>query len=311
MDSTSCVFYTYIYLDPRKSGNYQFGNYTFEYEPFYVGKGKGRQFILHLVQAKNKNNDAWDVDNPYKFRKIRKILKEGFEIIKDKHILKVEINLQEQDAYDLEIWFVWAIGRSDLKLGPLTNLNDGGIGSFNPAKIVRIKKSLSMKGESHWAYGTHPSDETRKKLSDALKGKNNPMYGRRWIDIELEKLSLCKRGDKNSFYGKVHTKESIDKISKSAKGRTPWNKGIPRTEEEKKKMSESHKGKTNSPETRKKLSDALKGRFGTMYGKHHSSEAREKMSRSQKGRKHNSETIEKMKESRRKYLLEKQEEKHN
>lgn len=32
-------FYVYIYFDPRKSGKYKYGKYTFGYEPFYVGRG--------------------------------------------------------------------------------------------------------------------------------------------------------------------------------------------------------------------------------------------------------------------------------
>ena len=45
-------FYTYIYLDSRKSGNYVYGEYVFNFEPFYVGKGKYEQYTSHLRIAK-------------------------------------------------------------------------------------------------------------------------------------------------------------------------------------------------------------------------------------------------------------------
>lgn len=43
--------YVYIYLDPRKQGNYKYENYFFDYEPFYVGKGCKNRLYAHLKEA--------------------------------------------------------------------------------------------------------------------------------------------------------------------------------------------------------------------------------------------------------------------
>ena len=50
-------FYVYVYTDPRKdNGPYKYGEYEFEYEPFYVGKGIGNRKNNHLNEAtKNLN----------------------------------------------------------------------------------------------------------------------------------------------------------------------------------------------------------------------------------------------------------------
>lgn len=39
-------YYVYCYLDPRKEGVYVFGEYQFDYEPIYVGKGKGQRTLV-------------------------------------------------------------------------------------------------------------------------------------------------------------------------------------------------------------------------------------------------------------------------
>lgn len=54
-------FYVYLYLDPRKPGNYSYQiddkTYHFDYEPFYVGEGKGERMYDHLREShQNKKN---------------------------------------------------------------------------------------------------------------------------------------------------------------------------------------------------------------------------------------------------------------
>uniref|UniRef100_UPI0037511A01 LEM-3-like GIY-YIG domain-containing protein n=1 Tax=Acinetobacter sp. TaxID=472 RepID=UPI0037511A01 len=44
-------YYVYIFLDPRKSGYFSYGDLNFVFEPFYVGKGKDNRFKRHLNKS--------------------------------------------------------------------------------------------------------------------------------------------------------------------------------------------------------------------------------------------------------------------
>ncbi len=73
------IFYTYIYLDPRKFGVYEYGNYKFDAEPFYVGKGKDDRYLFYIHEAKS--HSIKYVGNKHIYYKIKKILKVGLEPI--------------------------------------------------------------------------------------------------------------------------------------------------------------------------------------------------------------------------------------
>jgi len=170
-------FYVYAYLDPRKPGQYTYGEYIFNYEPFYVGKGgTPRQIKRHLFESVSKGH------NPLKTNKIKKIISLNFHPI----IIKIKDTITEQEAFILEHKLITTIGRIDLKKGPLTNLVDGFYGGK-----------------------ANPSEEVRKKLGKATKGKTyEEIYGN-------EKAKELKKSRIESNNKRTLSKKSKNKISNS------------------------------------------------------------------------------------------------
>lgn len=164
-------------------------------EPFYVGKGKSNRW-------KKLNREY----NPHFTRIINKC-PIAVNILHD--------NLDEQMAFDLEVWYIWQY--RDVIGYDLCNINDGGEGQ-------------SLCGELNPMYGKPCSDERKKNISESRKG----MF----------------IGEDNPFYGKHHTNEARDKISKANKGKLSGknnpNYGKQFSKETRKKMSESQSGKNHS-----------------------------------------------------------------
>jgi DNA-binding XRE family transcriptional regulator len=119
-------FYIYIYLDPRKYKKYIYGEYKFDYEPFYVGKGKNGRYKVKYGRTLIFKN------------KINKIKKLKLEPV----IIKLFENLSEEESLNKEIELIDKIGRIDLGTGPLINKTIGGDGvsgyKFSEEKIERI-----------------------------------------------------------------------------------------------------------------------------------------------------------------------------
>lgn len=176
-------FYVYVYLDTRKVGKFNYGKFNFEYEPFYVGKGKNKRCEEHLWKSRLNSSC-------YKSRKINKIIQQGYTPI----ILKLAENLNENEAFQLEKELILIIGRNDIGIGPLTNLTNGGEGISGLIKTEIHRKNLSIS-----AIGRKNSEEAKQKISESLKGK----IGRNT--------------------GNKHTEETKNKISKSKLGKISWN----------------------------------------------------------------------------------------
>ena len=130
--------YVYVYLDPRKPGEYVYGKYKFNYEPFYIGKGSRNRMYSH-INIKSLNCDK----NKHKANRIKLLLFNNFDL-HDEFINKISDNLSIKDAFDLEIKLISLIGRSDLRTGPLLNMSEGGEGGDNSHNINYDSKECEL-----------------------------------------------------------------------------------------------------------------------------------------------------------------------
>jgi len=170
------IYYVYIILDTRKPGEYKYEDLSFEYEPFYVGRGKGNRIKTTLTEGNN-----------YKLKKINKIKEEKGEVL----VIKLYDNLSFDKSQQLEIDTISKIGRYDLNEGKLLNFTDGGEGRKNIiiSDETRKKMRKARMGVDPWNKGKSPSDETRKKISKSLSGENNFNYGKHFSEEHKKKLS--------------------------------------------------------------------------------------------------------------------------
>ena len=202
--------YVYVLLDSRKPGywSYSVENHEveFEYEPFYVGKGCGSRLTTHVKET---------LSNPElktrKHQKIRSILKTGTVVPK-----KVVLNLNSEEALELETYFIESIGRVESG-GPLVNLTSGGDGLSNPSLETREKIGQASRGRT-------VSESTREKLRSNWVNKysllQRIMMKRGCTEEEAQQVLVgvnATRSEKMKKY--VHTPETRLKISLANSGK--------------------------------------------------------------------------------------------
>lgn len=170
------VYYVYVLLDPRKSGEFKYSSWKFNYEPFYVGKGHGDRAYAHT------EDNLYD-RNVHKKRKIASIRRKGLD-----HLVLIQKDkLTEKQAFLLETKLVSDIGRHNFGEGPLTNLTDGGDGVIGHKHSEETKEIIRQAG-----LGRKHSKETKEKLSDfAIERAKDPKY------IKNISKPKCKSHSKN------------------------------------------------------------------------------------------------------------------
>lgn len=124
----------YALLDPTRPYPFYHGLYSFEAEPFYIGKGTGRRVKAHLGQAKKMMREGVvpDEEEEAKLTYIIGLINLGLEPIH--HIIRDCLN--EYESFELEAELIQGIGRVATKRGPLVNENDGNIPLTAPPLVL-------------------------------------------------------------------------------------------------------------------------------------------------------------------------------
>lgn len=151
-------FYVYVYLDPRKKGIFNYGEFSFTHEPIYIGKGVRSRINQHLLRINEGKTSLF-------YNKLRKILNEGFEPIR----FKLIENISEEESLLFEKNLISLIGRIDIETGPLCNMTEGG------------------------EIGFKRTEEARKKLSESKKGVKNPMFGKTTSQKQKDAVNEARR----------------------------------------------------------------------------------------------------------------------
>jgi hypothetical protein len=205
-------FYVYVYLDPRKPGEYKYAEFIFDFEPFYVGKGTKNRCYSGIRDKKKS----------LKVSKISSILRSGnFPII-----IKIYDNLNNLESFNKELYAIEKIGRIDMGKGPLCNMTDGGTGGLGlkhkeewkkilSKPVIQLKDGIVISEYISVKSASEITGVIKQNISSALTGRYKTAGGFEWkYKNDSDKL----QGHlKNNFKMPNHTEKTRIKMSLSAK----------------------------------------------------------------------------------------------
>lgn len=172
------AFYVYVLLDLRKPGEFRYGHWKFEYEPFYVGKGCDGRKDNHLESYLRRGPGAKLADFRLRsqFRmycKIRAIHRATGGL---PTAIKKRRRLTEKQAFALERRLIARIGREDYGEGPLINSHDGGLGGSS--RQMFTKKTRALLSRKSTAAHARRSEAQRAEISKRISQTNRDTWAR-------------------------------------------------------------------------------------------------------------------------------------
>ena len=168
------MHYVYVYLNPLKRKKFKTSLCDFDFEPIYVGKGKGSRIYHHLTPKILKTNN-------HRYNLISKIVETiGLDEYKKKYVVKVVDNLPNETALEFEYLLMSELGtrynvHPAIKNGPLLNFTLCGVknpvlyGDTNPMHGLSIYDVWEQK------YPKHIVDKMKVDL-EKIRSINSSIY---------------------------------------------------------------------------------------------------------------------------------------
>lgn len=199
---TKRKYYVYALLDPRLPGDYSYGKYKFDYEPFYIGKGTGSRAQQHYSWIHRLDGDYTKLPkahrgNTYKLTKILNIYRDLGEYPKIQILHRLASNAR---ILALEVEAIATIGRH--YKGPLTNLTDGGEGNVGRTGWEHSKSSKRKNARSNkLAYAKLPKSEKKRRQEVRAERRlaRTPEHQARVSESARHSVTAFWNGNKNAI----------------------------------------------------------------------------------------------------------------
>ncbi|QRE00295.1 hypothetical protein [Burkholderia phage BCSR5] len=200
------IYYTYAILDTTKPGPWKIRLaedklVSFEYQPFYIGKGTRGRLKEHLRNHALKKKS-------HKAHTIQAIRDKGYEPI----VIQLSALEDEATALAKEVILIDSIGRRIEGKGPLANVTAGGEGQSKVKVTNKFRKTVSKNTRNTWANMT---PEQRAARCRAIA------EGRKNMSPEAKAARAAKVGAKTKAYmaglSEKERKERSKKLSKAGK----------------------------------------------------------------------------------------------
>ncbi len=237
-------------LDPEERKFYVYIFFNANGRPLYVGRGHGSRWTHHLRMSEKSKKHS----NAYLRRAM--VAADG-----NLPCVKIQENLTNTEANDVEVALIKAIGRG--RLGPLVNLTDGGEGWVGLVKTEEHKKAIGLahKGRKLTAEQRQAmleragAPETRRKHSEAADRYHANMTP----EEKAERAQKISKATKAAMTPEVCAKISANRVGQTRLP-TKGNTGKKWTEARREKARVAIEARKvvgwHSAETAAKISDA-------------------------------------------------------
>lgn len=190
-------YYVYVLLDPRRPGNFQYGKYCFDFEPFYVGKGCGGRAGNHwhrfsramrLYGKDFREHDIHQRSNPLKTARFEHMHEAGVE-----PMIKIWRRTASEDkAFEIKIKMISAIKRLRYG-GPLLNLAAGGPHGDRTGYRCSDEEKVRMSKTISEYYTTDEGKDAISRMADSQRKRLARLRKARASDPKLDAAMYARK----------------------------------------------------------------------------------------------------------------------